>query len=334
MLRTELLRRLTGGSLFSDRTNASLRKRGAIVAVVLAGDVLVALVKFGAAYATGSSAMSAECIHSVMDGVTEVALLYGIIAARRPATALHQLGFGREIFFWSFVAALLIFAAGAGSALHDGVNQIMNPQPIREVKINYFVLFFALLVELASTAYALYRVAGARTWSGMIEFVRSTRDTALLTILFGGVAGVIGLFLAATGISLGVYFDEPSFDGLASIGIGTILALTALVLAAQGRSLLIGMSASPAKVHAIKEIAIGVAGVETINAAITVQLSPDHLLVALSVEFVPELRTGEIENAVAALDSAIKVKHPEVTALLVKPQSRQHYTKISASRLW
>nr|WP_256472341.1 cation diffusion facilitator family transporter [Bradyrhizobium sp. 48] len=312
----------------------ALRSRGVIVAVALAGDILIALMKFGAAYATGSSAMSAEGIHSVMDAATEVALLYGIVAAHRPATALHQLGFGREIFFWGFVAALLIFAAGSGSALHDGVSQIMNPQPIRDIKISYCVLFVAFLVELACTAYALNRVAGVKTWSGVVRFVRATRDTASLTILLGGLAGVMGLILAATGIGLGVILDQPSFDGFASIGIAVILALTASFLAAQGKSLLIGKSASAAKVNAIKEVAAAIVGVRSINGAVTVQLSPDQILVALSVAFAPELLTSEIENIVAAIDVAIKADHPEITTFLVKPQSRQLYAKLSASRGW
>ncbi|MGO4287802.1 cation diffusion facilitator family transporter [Bosea sp. TAB14] len=334
MRRSALVGRLLGATTFSSDGNGAAHRREIIVAVALVGDAFVALMKFAAAYATGSSAMFAEGMHSVMDGVTEAALLYGVLASRRPATSHHQLGFGREIFFWSFVAALLIFAAGAGSAMHDGVMQIMAPQPITNARISYSVLFSALVVEVACTGFALCHAAGSTKPNVLVNYVRSTRDSASLTILFGGAAGIVGLFLAATGIGLGMLFDQPSLDGMASIGIATLLALTAVVLAAQGRSLLIGLAASPAKVRAIKELAASVEGIEAVNGAITVQLSPDQILVALSLAMTPAMRTADIEDAVVLLDVAMKTKHPEIAALLVKPQSRQHYADLGADHIW
>ncbi|WP_349238610.1 cation diffusion facilitator family transporter [Bosea sp. F3-2] len=313
---------------------ALLHGRARIVAVAMSADVAVAGLKFAAAYASGSSAMYAEALHSIMDASTEIALLYGIVAARRPANAVHQLGFGREVYFWSFVAALVIFAAGAGSALHDGATQIASPQPIEALTLNFSILFISLVIELLSTRYALYWILGSRGLSGLGRFIRGSPDTSSLTILFGGLASLAGLFIAAMGIGLGALLDRPLLDGFASIGIALILAATALILAAQGKSLLIGRSVSPATTQAIIGIAAAVSGVESVNGATTVQLSPEQILVALSVTFEGRLSAPEIERATAALDVAVKSKHPEVVSFFVKPQSRKTFAELSAARGW
>lgn len=131
----------------------------------MGADLLVATLKFSAAYVTNSSAMYAEAIHSVMGAATEIALLYGIVAARRPANAMHQLGFGRELYFWSFVAAMLIFAGGAGSAVHDGIAQIMNPQPIQGPAVDAAVLLISLTLEVLITGNAPYHLSGGLKFS-------------------------------------------------------------------------------------------------------------------------------------------------------------------------
>lgn len=333
-MRTTLLSMIVEPHASARRISALLRGRSRIVAVAMGADVVVGGLKFAAAYATGSSAMYAEALHSVMDAATEVTLLYGIIAARRPANAIHQLGFGREVYFWSFVAALLIFAAGAGSAMHDGVGQVLNPQPIQSLPLNYAVLLVSLVVEVLSTGYALSRATGTKRLADLRQFIAASGDTSSLTILFGGVAGIVGLVFAAAGLGLGVLLDRPSLDGYASIGIAVILAVTALVLAAQGRSLLIGRSASPAKTRAIIGVAATVPGVRSVNGAITVQLSPEQLLVALSVVFEPELKTQDIEDAISAMDRTVKAQHPEVVSFFVKPQSRKRHAELRAARGW
>lgn len=302
--------------------------------VAMSVDLLVAAIKFAAAYLSNSSAMYAEALHSIMDASTEIALLYGIVAARRPSNAQHQLGFGREVYFWSFVAALLIFAGGAGSAVRDGLAQIAAPEPIQRVALNYCVLLISLVLEIFSTAYALYHLAGDSERTNLRRFLFTSGDSATLTILLGGLAGMAGLVLAACGLALGLIFDRPSLDGYASLGIALILAITAFALAAQGRTLLIGRSASTTKTNGIIKLAGTVPGVGTVNGATTVQLSPEQLLVALSVSFAPGLRTEEIEAAAVSIESTVRSQHPDVTSLFMKPQSRQRFAEVRKSRGW
>lgn len=308
--------------------------RSRIVLIAMGADLLVAMLKFAVARQTGSSAIYAEALHSLMDAATEVALLYGLAAARRPATVRHQLGYGREVYFWSFVAALMIFAGGAGSAVHDGLAQIMNPQPIRQVSLSYAVLLISLVIEVLSTAYALTHAAGTRSPRGWLGFIANDGDSSSSTVLLGGLAAIVGLALAAGGLGLGLALDKPALDGVASLGIAVVLALTALVLAAQGRSLLIGRAASAAKSRSIVSLAATIPGVEAVNGAITVRLSPEQLLVALSVVFDPALRAPEIEAVTAAIDAGVKAQHPDVVAIFVKPQSRGRYAHLSAARGW
>jgi cation diffusion facilitator family transporter len=311
-----------------------ISRRGRAVACGLATDVMLAAVKYVAATATGSSAMYAEAVHSLMDASTELALLYGINAAQRPANAMHQFGFGREVYFWSFVAALLIFSAGAVSAFKGGIDQVMNPVPTQHATVSYVVLAVAFVTEVTSTTYALVTAAKSRSMAALVSFVRGTRDSAILTILFSGFAGLSGLLLVGLGLAGEVFLDRPDLDGWASIGIATILTATAVVLALQAKALLIGVAASPAKVKELTELAAKAPGIEQVNGAMTVQLSPEKLLVALSVSFSADRCSRQIEEDVASLEAAMRKAHPEIVAFFVKPQSSHHFAAVRAARGW
>jgi cation diffusion facilitator family transporter len=308
--------------------------RSVTVIAALAGDLAIAVLKFYAAASTGSSAMYAEGIHSLIDAGTEVILLYSVFAARRPSNALHQLGYGREAFFWSFVAALLILAAGAGTTIHDGLLQIAAPSPLKDVRLNYAILLASLCVEIVSSAFTLRKISDSKGWRGLIAFARTSRDTASLTVLFGSLTGVLGLLLAAAGIASGEILDRPWLDGLASIGIGAILAVSALVLAGQAKALLIGLSASPAKVRTILATAREEPGIKAVNGAITVHIGVDQLILALSVEFAPGLKAVEIEDVANSMEQRLKTAHPDVVTVFMKPQSPQRFAKVQAARGW
>ena len=250
------------------RRLASLRHDAAIriLAVDLSGDVIVALVKFFAAAVTASSAMFSEGVHSVMDMATEITLLYGIIASRRPATIEHQFGFGREAYFWNFIASLLILAAGAGITLHDGIEQIISPVPLHHEETDFAVLFAALVIETGTLIYAVrnggFPTRGDIGWGALLA---RSRDTSSLTVLFTSAASIVGLFLAALGIGFGRALHEPRLDGLASVAITLVLASIAFAIAARSEAMLIGASATPEKVARLSNIAGRHAAVTCIN---------------------------------------------------------------------
>lgn len=302
--------------------------------LALGGDVLVAAAKFAGAAATGSSALLSEGIHSLVDATSEILLLYGTRSAKRPSTAEHQLGFGREVFFWNFIVALTILALGAGVALRDGLHQIARPSAIASPLIGYAVLLFSLLAELPALASAVRDVNRQRGDAGFIHHVRYSRDPTMLTVLFGGVSGISGLAVAAVGTFMSTALDNSVWDGVASVMIAVILAVTALLLAWNSKRLLIGVPAAPATVRSILSIANGHPDVSHANGAVTVHLAPDQILVALSVAFRPALSTAEIEMAVAVIDQAVRTKHPSVMSFFLKPQSAPQFQAVRAVRGW
>ena len=269
--------------------------------------------------------MLSEGVHSLVDAGTELVLLYALAASQRPPSQRHQLGSGRELFFWNFVVALLILALGAGVALLDGVRQVLSPRPVDTSVLSYGVLVAALGVELVTWLAALKRanlLKGERTlWA----FLRQTRDATTLTLLLGGAASIAGVVIAAMGMLAADELRWPGADGVASAGIAGILAVTAFVLAYESKELLVGVSADPAVVHSILKVAADDPSIERINGSLTVHLAPDQILVALSVAFRPDLTTRELEQAIGALEARLKLAHREIVALFVEPQSPERF---------
>lgn len=305
-----------------------------VLYLALAGDLLVAIAKFAGAAFTGSSALSSEGIHSVVDAGTELLLLYGLRSARRPSTAEHQLGFGREVFFWNFIVALTILGVGAGAALLDGVHQILHPVPVQSSMINYGVLFLALLAEIPALVGVVKTVQAKRGSTGFVRYVSRSRDSTMLTVLFGSATGISGLLVAVIGTILSDALHSPVWDGLSSVLIAVILAASALFLARNSKRLLIGVPAAPATVRAILAITTEHPDVQTANGAVSVHLAPDQVLMALSVAFRPTLTTGEIELAVTAIDRAVRAAHPSICIFLLKPQSAAQFASVRTTRGW
>jgi len=285
------------------------------------GNALVALTKFAAAAWTGSSAMLSEAIHSLVDTGNQLLLLYGIHRAARPPDDLHPLGYGREIYFWSFVVALLMFTLGAGVACYEGVQHILSPHEIVDPKVSYIVLACAALFEGTSWIVALREFRKAKGDLGYFEAVQRSKDPLTFTVLFEDSAALIGLLIAFLGTFFSTRLGMPALDGAASIGIGLLLGCTALALARESKGLLLGEPASRSLRESVMAIVRRTPGIERGQIVFTVHLSPDQVVVALSLEFRDELTTPEIEATTAALEREIHEALPEVIAIFVKPQS-------------
>ena len=292
-----------------------------VVYAAAAGNLLVALTKFIAAYWTGSSAMLSEAIHSVVDTGNQVLLLYGLHRAAKPPDAAHPLGYGRELYFWSFIVALLLFTLGAGVAFFEGYNHIMHPNEIVNARISYIVYACAAVFEGTSWYMALREFRKAKGDAGYIEAIIRSKDPPTFIVLFEDTAALIGLSIAALGTFLADTYSMPVLDGVASIGIGVVLALTAFALARESKGLLIGEPASPRLRDGILAIARGIDGIESAQIVFTVHMAPDQVIAALSLEFRDSLETPEIERAIDELERAIHEAHPEVIAIFVKPQA-------------
>jgi len=292
-----------------------------VVYAALVGNLLVALTKFGAAGLTGSSAMLSEAIHSLVDTGNEVLLLYGMRRAAEPPDELHPLGHGRELYFWSFIVTLLIFGVGAGVSVYEGIRHVIAPEPMSNVAVNYVVLGLALVFEGISFSVAMREFRAAKGDRGYFEAVRESKDPTMFMVLFEDTAAVIGIVIALVGIAASEALGLPVLDGVASIGIGIVLAVVAMFLAREAKGLLIGEPAGMEVVKSICAIARAHPGVERSNGLFTVHLGPDQIVAAISVDFVDSLSAADVEKIVAAIEERVRRAHPQIVLLLIKPQS-------------
>ena len=302
---------------------ARVKKYGtaSTVLAALAGNSLVALAKFVAAAMTGSASMLSEAVHSLVDTVNEILLLYGISRSARPADRFHPFGYGRELYFWSFVVALLIFALGAGVSAYEGFGRIARPQAIEQPLVVYGVLAVSLVFEGASWWISVRTFGAAKRNLGWWEAFRRSKDPPAFIVLFEDSAAILGILAAAAGTTATLLTGDGRWDGAASLLIAVILAGVAALLAQESKELLIGERADPALSDAILRTAAGIAGVCSANSIVTVQIAPNSVIATLSLDFFDTLRAPEIERAVVELESRIRSAHPEVRALFVKPQS-------------
>src|SRR6266702_66991 len=291
-----------------------------VVIAALVGNVLVATTKFAAALITGSSAMMSEAVHTAADTGNELLLLYGLRRAARPPDADHPFGHGRELYFWSFVVALLVFALGAGVSIYEGVSHVRHPVAITNPGVNYAVLVLALVFESGSWWVAFAEFRSAKGDLGYLEAVRRSKDPATFIVLAEDTGAIVGIFIAFVGNVAAHLLDRPVFDGAASVAIGVLLALIATVLARETKGLLIGEPARSELVSSICAIASAQPGVERSNGLFTVHIGPRQVVAALSVDFTDSLSALEVERIVAALEDRVRKAHPEVVSVLVKPQ--------------
>jgi cation diffusion facilitator family transporter len=308
---------------------ASNRRRrvsstGAVYAALI-GDILVALSKVGATFWTGSAAMTSEAIHSIVDTINEVLLLYGIHRSREKADTEHPFGYGREVYFWSFVVSLLIFAFGAGFSIYEGAYRILYPVPIESPIVSYVVLALAFLFEGGSWLYSLTQFRRAKGDLGFFQAFRLSKDPPSFMTLFEDSVALVGILIAAAATFAAVSLGRPEFDGAGSIGVGLILAATSVFLARESKSLLIGEPAYPSIQNSILALANAQPSCLSANGLFTVQLGPNQVIAMLSLEFSDGMLAPQIEEAVIDLENKVREDNPEIVALFVKPQTAKTF---------
>ena len=310
-----------------------------VVYVALGGNLMIAIAKFVAAGLSGSSAMLSEGVHSLVDTVNEVLLLYGLRRAGKPPDRSHPFGYGRELYFWSFIVALLVLAAGAGVSFYEGVMHIREPEAIKRPWINYAVLGVSFLFEGTSWLVALREFRARKGKLGYFEAFRLSKDPSTFTVLLEDSAALLGLLIALAGVVGAQAFDEPVLDGVASLGIAGVLALFALLLARETKGLLIGEPAHPRVSGSILAIAAADPGVHAANGVLTVQMGPNQVVATLSAEFEDALTTPQIEACINRIEAQAKTIHPELLSLFIKPQTaetwreRRRYVEAAGDQL-
>ncbi len=299
--------------------NATLKA----VWAALAGNLLVATAKFIAAALTGSAAMLSEAVHSLVDTINELLLLYGIARSSRPADRQHPLGYARELYFWSFVVALLIFSVGAGVSAYQGIQRLLQPQAITRPLVIYLVLAASLLFEGGSWLVGARAFRQSKRNLGWWQAFRQSKDPPAFIVVFEDSAALLGILVAGAGTTAAILTADSRWDGIASLLIAAILVGVAALLAQESKALLIGERADPVLSDAVIRIAAHMPGVCNANSIATVHLAPNSIVVYLSLDFFDYMRAPDIERAVVDLEKQIRETHPEVSAVFVKPQSSQ-----------
>ncbi|MFT5133018.1 MAG: cation diffusion facilitator family transporter, partial [Gammaproteobacteria bacterium] len=267
-----------------------------------------------------SSAMLSEGIHSLVDTGNQILLLHGIKQSRKPADENFPFGHGKEIYFWSFIVAILVFALGGGISIYEGIRHILHPEAILNPAINYIVLVLAMFFEGAAWLFALREFSRAKGEWGYIEAVKRAKDPSVFVVLFEDSAAMLGLVVAFIGIALTQYTGILYFDGMASVIIGFILVGTAAWLAYETKGLLIGESANRQVVNDIKAILQANPLIEHVNEVLTMHMGPDYILANLSVGFKDSITAGKVEDTITKLDRAIKAQHPQVKRVFIEAE--------------
>jgi len=281
----------------------------------------IAVIKFVAASITGSSAMLSEGIHSVVDTGNELLLLLGIRQSKKPADDSHPFGYGQELYFWTLIVALFIFAIGGGMSIYEGINHVQHPEPLTDPFWNYVVLGLAVLFEGYSWNVALQEFLAQKEDGSFWSAIRASKDPTIFTILFEDTAALIGLFVAFLGVLSGHILGNVYLDGVASIVIGVILCGVAILLASESKGLLIGEGANAETVASIKKITHDDPAVEKVIKVLTLHFGPQEILLNLEIKFVDDLETTELAIAIERLEKSLHSQHSEIKNIFIEAKS-------------
>ncbi len=289
-----------------------------IVYVAMAANLGIAATKFTAAAVTGSSAMLAEAIHSVVDTGNQLLLLFGLHRSRRPADDVHPFGHGKELYFWGLIVAILLFGVGGGMALLEGVLHLLRPRPLEDPFWAYLVLGVAVVFESTSFVTATRELLRRRGPPEFWRRVHVSKDPSVYTTFFEDLAALLGLAVAFLGIYFGHRTGNLYLDGVASVIIGVILAAVAFTLVYETRGLLIGESTSPEVVADIRRIVAADSSIDAARTPLTMHLAPFEILLNLEVIFKPNIPAAEQVAAVERIEKAIRQKYPAITRIFIE----------------
>ena len=280
----------------------------------------IAVSKFAAAAITGSSAMLTEGVHSVVDSTNQLLLIWGRRQARKPPDALHPMGYGRELYFWSFVVAVLVFALGAGVSIYEGLIHIAHPEPAVSPLIAYGVLIIAFVLEGGSTVAAFRDFSAAKGALGWWAALVQSKDPPTFIVLLENGAAMAGLVVAAIGLAISQLSGNPFFDGAASVVIGIILGLTSWLLAVESKGLLIGEAADSELVEGLRQLTLGHSEVTGVGEILTIHSAPDQITAMMSVDFQDSISAGQVEAIVDRIECEAANRWPEVKRLYLRPR--------------
>lgn len=291
--------------------------RTAVVAAVV-GNSAIAVAKFVAAAITSSAALLAEGIHSVADTGNQVMLLWGLSAAKREATAAHPFGRGKEVYFWSFMVAVMLFVGGSVFAIQHGVEALRHPRELASQTTSIVVLVVAIVIEGFTFTVALREFNKSRGTRATWRSIRDSKDTALLVVLLEDSGAMAGLLLALIGVGLSAVTGDPVWDAIATLVIGVLLAVIAFILAFETKSLIVGEAASRSDRAQIRAAVLSHRNVERVGRLLTMHMGPHEILVNIDIDLKDGLGGGEVEATIDEVESAIRRVIPAANNIFVE----------------
>lgn len=291
------------------------------VYAAIAGNLAIAVTKFVAAALTGSAAMASEGVHSLVDTGNGLLLLWGIRRSALPADEHHPFGRGKELYFWVFIVAILIFALGGGISIYEGLHHLADPRPLGDPTVNYVVLGLALLFEGAVWWVAYREFNKQRRGLGWWQAIRTSKDPTTFTVLFEDSAAMLGLVVAFLGVFFGHALGLPWLDGAAAVVIGLILGGVAFFLAYEAKGLLIGEGVDARTRASVEQLIVADPDIDRLVRALSMHFGPEDVLLTLEIEFRRELSAAQVTGAIDRLDKAIRGRHPEVKHIFIEAQS-------------
>jgi len=287
----------------------------------LTANVAIAITKFIAAAASGSSAMLSEAFHSVVDTGNQLLLLLGVRRSRKPADEKHPYGYGKEVYFWGLIVAIVLFGIGGGLSIYEGIHHLWNPTALLDPTLSYIVIAISFGFELTSWIIAMRQLVPDHRLSNVWKSLHESKDPSVFTVVAEDTAALAGLMLAFVGVWLSTTFNQPLFDAAASLGIGLILAATAVFLAYETKTLLVGETASREVIKKIKSIIESDGDTRAVERPMTMYLGPKQILLTIRVSFVPDITTEQLEAAIDRLERHIREAFPDIKHIFIEADS-------------
>jgi cation diffusion facilitator family transporter len=290
--------------------------------VSLAVDILIAIAKFIAAIVTGSSSMIAEGIHSVIDAISQLLLLWGIKTSRRLADEIRPFGYGRELYFWSFVVSLVIFIIGGCISFYEGLMRLKQPAFDGSQNWNYIILAIAFIFNTVSMVMALKAFNKQRGHKPFFKAVTESKDPSTFIVLLGDVGDLLGLMVAFLGVLLGQLFHNPYYDGIASMVIGLIMIVISMLLVRESKSLLMGETTSKKTLRKVVKLTEADIAVTKVKKHFSMYLAPEEVILQLNTVFKDDLTTKQITDAIERIIKTIQAEFPRIKQIYIEPVAK------------
>ncbi|EFK34912.1 Ferrous-iron efflux pump FieF [Chryseobacterium gleum] len=286
----------------------------------LAANLLIALTKFVAGSFTNSSSMISEGIHSTVDTANQLLILYGIKRSKKAPDQSHPFGYGKELYFWSFVVSILIFGLGGALSIYQGIAHIMEPEIMKDPFWNYIVLFLSLIFEGTSFIIAIKAFNQTRNGMGWWDAIVKSKDPSSFLVVFEDGAAVAGLIIVMILMWFSHSMQIPELDGLASVIVGLLLVFVSFILARESRSLLMGEGIASETRDKITRLAEKDAAVVKVKNILSTYQSPEEVILMLIIDLEEHLDTEEITEAIQRIRTDIKNEFKFVRFVIIQPE--------------